>query len=763
MEKIKYSEFRLLIDRDGAKCKAQLISGAKTDFTLPFTEKERADKILQLGGQPGDVRDLLPEDGGGSNVDKEQAAREFGGGLFKAIFKDDVLETYRNEAFAKKEGEGIRLRLQLPDDPELADLPWEYLFDEKKNMFLAQSNLTPVVRSLSVMERVKPLTVRLPLNVLVMISNPKDSSKYPCLDVEKERGNLEKSLEPLKRDGKLKLTFLDNARLDTLQNYLMRDQYHVFHFIGHGGIKTDEMGKKGVLLLDDDLVEATEIKTILHDHETLRLAVLNSCEGARFAGVAATLVRDGIPAVVAMQFRISDAAAIIFATTFYTAIADGLPVDAAVSEARKTLYIKLKNVEWGTPVLYMRSPDGNLFDLGDKRSWRKVVAVGAMSVLAILAFAGIPQIMNYINGLHKGNKQTSHIEYNPVAVKYPETLPSYLIYTMKQNRKDLSWLQVDVKSKKKKTVQGKLEFNCDNLLPARQHANQEGIFSKRNFEPVEITQPPGEQSIRIFDFYWPVNPDKETQLKVHWTYQDEKDHIVEELNPATITILPKSEFLWDLKIKKVFGSDKEKQEVVPKDFLIASLASWVKEPDDRVRQASNKIMGMVRHDKDKLSSWFEKCYQQYFQGPHCIGVSGDVSSMEKKWIIKTPGQVLESREASQLDAALLIAAMARAELLSKFRDARLILFAVPDENKLSFILAWSNKPYKEWHALEMLCNSNITLTENKRKALALIERLPLKDIVAELDKDDKGVYWGENRFALDFEKAITSYKIAALP
>ena len=56
----------------------------------------------------------------------------------------------------------------------------------------------------------------------------------------------------------------------------------------------------------------------------LRLVVLNSCEGARttltdpYAGVATTLVQLGVPAVVAMQFEISDRAAIVFAEELYT-------------------------------------------------------------------------------------------------------------------------------------------------------------------------------------------------------------------------------------------------------------------------------------------------------------------------------------------------------------------------------------------------------------------------------------------------------------
>ncbi len=74
---------------------------------------------------------------------------------------------------------------------------------------------------------------------------------------------------------------------------------------------------------------------LLHDHRSLRLAVPNPCEGARgdradlFSGTAQSLVQQGIPAVVAMQFEITDDAAITFGHVLCEAIADGYPLDAA--------------------------------------------------------------------------------------------------------------------------------------------------------------------------------------------------------------------------------------------------------------------------------------------------------------------------------------------------------------------------------------------------------------------------------------------------
>ena len=108
---------------------------------------------------------------------------------------------------------------------------------------------------------------------------------------------------------------------------------------------------------------------LLHDYESLRIAVLNACEGARsskqdpFAGSAQTLVQQGIPAVIAMQFEIADDVAQTFAHELYGALADSYPIDAAVTEARKAIFAMGREVEWATPVLYLRAPDGRIFDV----------------------------------------------------------------------------------------------------------------------------------------------------------------------------------------------------------------------------------------------------------------------------------------------------------------------------------------------------------------------------------------------------------------
>ena len=163
-----------------------------------------------------------------------------------------------------------------------------------------------------------------------------------------------------------------SASLRALQRQLRKADYHVFHYIGHGGYDHD--ADDGVLLFEDDQgrgrrVSGVQLGTILADEVSLRLAVLNSCEGGRsslqdpFSGVATSLIEREIPAVIGMQFEITDRAAIVFAGEFYAALADGLAVDSSVAEARKAIYADENDIEWGTPVLFMRVADGRLFDV----------------------------------------------------------------------------------------------------------------------------------------------------------------------------------------------------------------------------------------------------------------------------------------------------------------------------------------------------------------------------------------------------------------
>jgi len=361
-----YDDFELVIQTSGETYVIQLLNSpagqASGEFIPPFTQVELSNFYSRIGQMRRSTRRIDSPD--------LEAAKKFGHQLFHAVFTGELLGQLRTSMDRCHEhGRGLRIRLRLKGVPALAELPWEFLYDLEQDHFLATSTLTPMVRYLDLPQSVPTLRVRPPLRVLVVLAGPRN---LPGLDAEGEWERLKTSLAPLEANGAILLERLPTATLDCLRRRARGEPFHILHFIGHGGF--DQTAGDGVLHFEDpkgmsDPVPGQLLGNILRDHDCLRLAVLNACEGARqsgqdpFSGVAQSLCQQRLPAVVAMQFEISDDAAKTFAEEFYGAMADGLPVDAAVSESRKALFSGRFGQEWATPVLYMRSSSGVLFEV----------------------------------------------------------------------------------------------------------------------------------------------------------------------------------------------------------------------------------------------------------------------------------------------------------------------------------------------------------------------------------------------------------------
>ena len=366
MTVLSYLDFDFEVVKHDSRYRGRVLSSpagqAIHDFAVPFTPLELENFFLRVGRARRGTRRI-----GSPEMD---AARNYGQRLFEAVFGGEVNACFRsalNEA--SRQEKGLRIRLRLTEAPELGDLAWEYLSSPALGRFLSLSVDTPLVRYLELPEPIRPIAISTPLRILVAIASPGD---YPLLDVNREWRKLKEALGDLEERGLVTLEELSEGTLAALQKRLRHEECHVFHFIGHGGFNAQT--QDGTLIFEDasgkgHAVSGEYLGTLLHDHRPLRLALLNACEGARtsvndpFAGVAQTLVQQGVPAVIAMQFEITDEAAITLAHEFYGAIADGYPVDGALAEARKAIFALGNDIEWGTPVLYMRAPDGHIFTI----------------------------------------------------------------------------------------------------------------------------------------------------------------------------------------------------------------------------------------------------------------------------------------------------------------------------------------------------------------------------------------------------------------
>jgi formylglycine-generating enzyme required for sulfatase activity/outer membrane protein assembly factor BamD (BamD/ComL family) len=315
--------------------------------------------LIESGGSPR--RSPSPE---------QKTVQDFGSDLFNALITGEIRNRYDvSMEKAQFNGKGLRIRLRI-QSANLAMLPWEFLYEPRQKEYMSLMRSISIVRYPEHPQPIQPLNVKLPLRILGMAVSLEDQTE---LEINNEKQRINEALKNLQDNGIVELTWLSGQTWRDLAKAMRTGPWNIFHFIGHGGF--DQGRNEGYIDLAKEgggihRISANDLKKLLADHHDLRLVILNSCEGARGcerdlnSSTAAILAQRGVPAVLAMQYKITDRAAIEFARTFYEALADGLPVDAAVGESRKAISIEVANtVEWGTPVLYMRSPDGALFTI----------------------------------------------------------------------------------------------------------------------------------------------------------------------------------------------------------------------------------------------------------------------------------------------------------------------------------------------------------------------------------------------------------------
>jgi hypothetical protein len=296
----------------------------------------------------------------------DQVVRELGTLLFDALLGGGgraMLAASRNRAASN--GERMRLVLQIRPD-ELARLPWEFMFDSHAEEYVCLAS--PLIRHPLALKPRLPMPVTPPLRILGMIARPTDQEQ---LATSEEIGRLEDALAELVHSGLIELAWVAGQTWRDLWDATLHGPWHIFHFIGHGA--ADPASREGSVALGSPdsttyNLGADELAMLLSDHFSLRLVVLNACETddgtsiGPFSSMARTLIMRGCPAVLAMQNQISDHASVELSRTFYTALANLQPVDLAVMQARRAIRLALPgSLEWGTPVLYMRSTDGDLF------------------------------------------------------------------------------------------------------------------------------------------------------------------------------------------------------------------------------------------------------------------------------------------------------------------------------------------------------------------------------------------------------------------
>jgi len=344
-----------------------------------------------------------------SGEKQELSPAALGERLYSALFHGEVESLYEQslEPLARDADAGLRLELMVdPRDPDLAAvqaLPWELIRKPGTAEFPALSPQRPIVRYLAVPRAVRSARRPAILRILAVAANPRRPDLDP-LDLTRELRNLRTAA---RATPGVEVVTPKRPTLAALREALLAQECHVLHFMGHGGAVPGQ--REQALFLETETggaepVLGEDLLNKLGGRPTLRLAVLNACESAAlpgssgagfepFAGVANTLVMGGLPAVIAMQFPISDEAAIAFSRAFYQHLAAGEPVDAAVAEGRQAVHSdNPTSFEWATPVLFSRTRTGELFpeqDIPPERPRRLGLVLAVSALVLVVSLLGV--------------------------------------------------------------------------------------------------------------------------------------------------------------------------------------------------------------------------------------------------------------------------------------------------------------------------------------------------------------------------------------
>ena len=350
---------------------------AREVWQLPFDEQTLTERLKSYSHQMDLIRkgcepfqDRLAE------LQKEQV--DLGTKLYRVLGSGEIETVFQRCLGRLSKSEG--LRIQIAWDPSCAHLnlpaalPWEMICEPDFRRggvdFLARRRRFPISRYLMGLVPMDPFEVQGDLRVLLVASQPAD---LPNIDVETEQRVIREALEPVSGVQIIE----SRPILEVIRDRIIGDGIHVLHFMGHGDFEPST-GESTLFFTNErgaaSSCPADSFADSLKDLPSLRLVVLSSCLSAAlprhaaqdpFLTVAPALARQAeIPAVVAMQFPLSDAAAVAFSKRFYTKLSDGVPVDVAASEGRlaidKFSAPKVVRMEWPLPVVFMRDSKGQI-------------------------------------------------------------------------------------------------------------------------------------------------------------------------------------------------------------------------------------------------------------------------------------------------------------------------------------------------------------------------------------------------------------------
>ncbi|CAN2040868.1 Tetratricopeptide repeat protein [Candidatus Magnetomoraceae bacterium gMMP-15] len=305
----------------------------------------------------------------------------------KAALKNwgqDVFSKLNLEEHIDSDYQNLKLQIQS-NKPLILSLPWEALTDQAGKCL---GHFCHIERRAGKISNSLSIVKKLPndqINILMVTARPEGE------DIG--RIHFRASSRPLlelieKLDLPVNMQILRPPTFDELETHLAEHPnfYHILHFDGHGAY-TDELeghkdfenfeGKIGVLAFENDdckskYIHAERLGQTLQEYQ-IPVVLLDACQTAMidknsahpFASVAAALVNNGIPNVLATSFSIKVDASREFFPAFYEKLFESGSIDQAVIAGRSQMINQPERVcsrgrfaleDWLVPVLYSQNP-----------------------------------------------------------------------------------------------------------------------------------------------------------------------------------------------------------------------------------------------------------------------------------------------------------------------------------------------------------------------------------------------------------------------
>jgi hypothetical protein len=278
----------------------------------------------------------------------------------------------------------VRIRISVTDDDRLGTLPWEFIRSPerpgKRPFFLASEADVVLGRWVGDASEVEIRAADTVVRILFVMSLPDEFA----FGTERKRFHaMLDELYHLKRGKEKALDIVppidtwQPGEVESVLRKLTTDgrQIDVVHLVavcrndGRNGSKLllGREGGRDVFGSPDSV-----IATLIREGSTLpTLVVLHLSDywhddevSEHFERLAPEFVKAGIPAVLAMQYPMTDGKDVAFLKSFYQKLTNGQSIGSAVQNARRELKTRAPQLRhFGAPVLYLQTArDGFLLD-----------------------------------------------------------------------------------------------------------------------------------------------------------------------------------------------------------------------------------------------------------------------------------------------------------------------------------------------------------------------------------------------------------------